>query len=154
MSDYKTYIDDDGDEQEFTVFIIHGHSDDWKDVERYINKKLGFNTVVIKENYRAGETIIDKVEDAVWEECDCAVAILSPDDLTKDGKFLARQNVLFELGYAQGVYEREYVVILKEDSVAINSDLHGIVYIEYKKGNIQSVFHQLAEGLEEIYDDF
>ena len=153
MSDYRTYTDEDGEEQEFIVFIIHGHSEDWREIERYINKKLNFKTVVLKENYKPGETIIEKLEEAVYEECDCAVAIMSPDDQTSDGKKRARQNVLYEIGYCQSAYDRDGVIILKEESVELQSDLHGLVYIGYKKGNIGSTLAQLAEGLEEIYEE-
>ena len=150
MGEYKTYIDEDDKEQEFTVFIIHGHSEDWRIVERYINKKLHFNTVVLKETYCSGETIIDKLENMIGD-CNCAVAIMSPDDRTSDGKFRARQNVLFELGYCHSFYEGD-VIILKEESVEMHSDLHGLVYIPYNKGNIETAFAQLAEGLEDIYE--
>jgi predicted nucleotide-binding protein len=152
MSNYRTYIDEDGDEQEFTVFIIHGHSESWREVERYINKKLNLKTIVLKENYKPGETIVEKLEDAVYDDCDCAVAIMTPDDQTIDGKNRARQNVLYEIGYCQSAFGRDGVIILKEDSVEIHSDLHGLVFIGFKSDNIRSTFAELAEGLEAIYE--
>ena len=148
MSNYKTHHKD---EEEFIAFIIHGHSEDWRIVERFINKTLGVESIVLKEVYRPGETIIEKLEDLI-EQCHFAIAVLTPDDFTNDNRSLARQNVMFELGYCHSLFEGD-CIILKEESVEINSDLHGLVYIEYKKGNIESTFSQLSEGIEEIFQN-
>jgi predicted nucleotide-binding protein len=159
MSKYRTYIDDEGEESEFTVFLIHGHSQDWRIVERYIKEKLEFNVVVLKERYR-GKHVLDKYKEAVWYDCDCAVGIMNPDDQLKSGDFLARPNVLYEIGYCQGFYDHLYwkdeiepVVILKEKTVPLNSDLHGLEFIEFEKGRIDACFHILDEALENIYDE-
>lgn len=154
MSKYRTYKDEEEDEADFIVFIIHGHSDDWRKVERYINHNLNFRTVVLLEDNNPSNTIIEDLEENINEMCDCAVAIMSPDDITADGKNRARQNVLFEIGYCFGFYNREDVVILKEKSVEINSDLHGLIYIPYLKDNIDTTFHKLGERLEEIFESY
>jgi len=89
------------------------------------------------------------------EDCECAVAIMSPDDKTIDGKYRARQNVLFEIGYCYGNREsREDTIILKENSVEINSDLHGLIYIPYTQGYIDSTYHKLGQQLEKIYEEY
>ncbi|MCX6258979.1 MAG: nucleotide-binding protein [Bacteroidia bacterium] len=154
MSEYRTYINEDGEEKYFTVFIIHGHSDTWRNVERFINHSLNFKTVVLIEDNIPGKIIIDDLEENI-EDCECAVAIMSKDDKIADNKYISRQNVLFEIGYCIGVFEeREDLVILKEKSVEINSDLYGLIYIPYSEDNIDSTFHKLAERLEEIYEDY
>jgi predicted nucleotide-binding protein len=153
MSEYETYSTGlFSADKEFTVFIIHGHAPDWRIVERFINKKLNFKTIVLQETYRSGETIIEKLE-SLLEECDCAVAIMSPDDKMIDGTFRARPNVIYEMGYCDGSMHRERLIVMKEKTVDIHSDLHGLVYIPYEDGHIESAFSQLAEGLNEIFDE-
>ncbi|MBI4649442.1 MAG: nucleotide-binding protein, partial [Bacteroidia bacterium] len=67
----------------------------------------------------------------------------------------ARQNVLFEIGYCFGVFDdREDTVILKEKSVEINSDLHGLIYIPFTDGNVNATFYKLEKRLEEIYESY
>ena len=141
----------DEEEDEFRVYIIHGQSEDWRTVEEFINGELEMDTIVLKEEHRSGETIIEKFEELI-EECDCAVAVLTQEDFKNtDGNFLASQKVLFELGYCHSFFESDYI-ILKERSIELDPSLDGLVYIEFDKGNIASTFPQLAAGLEDIFD--
>jgi predicted nucleotide-binding protein len=159
---YQTYIDEDNEEKEFTVFIIHGHSEDWRKVERYIKEHLKFNTIVLKEAF-VGKVVFDKFRNAIWDKAECAVAILSPDDKMALGNYRARQNVLYEIGYCQAVfdslseegYEYEPITILKEESIDIRevSDLLGIEILSYKNSQIENVFHILGTHLNNIYDE-
>jgi predicted nucleotide-binding protein len=137
---YRKFRDDDGKKKEFNVFIIHGHSEEWRSVERHINKKLEFNTTVLQENFR-GKVILNQFKEDIWFRCPCAVAIMSPDDKIVNGKSQARPNVFFEIGYFLGFQDGYYwdyedadiepVIILKEKSIEMNSDLSGVEYIEY-----------------------
>lgn len=161
MPDYRTYIDDDNDEVEFTVFIIHGHSEEWRKVERYIKDELGFNAIVMKESY-SGKLILNKFRDAV-SEADCAIAIMSPDDKLENGNFRARQNVLYELGYCQGVFDYYYgddydfepVIVIKEKSIDFKeaSDLLGLEVLNYTHNNIESTIHHISKALENMYEE-
>src|SRR5258706_7837424 len=71
MFKYRTYIDDKGEETEFTIFLIHGHSEEWHKVERYIKEKLEFNVKVLKEDF-SGKIVLNKLKETIWYECDCA----------------------------------------------------------------------------------
>jgi predicted nucleotide-binding protein len=97
--------------------------------------------------------IFDKLEGNAWD-CDCAVAIMTPDDPLRDGAtFRARQNVVHEIGYLQGMFrDRELVVILKEATVESFSNVHGIEYLEFDGNQIRSTFPMLEQALEEIYE--
>jgi predicted nucleotide-binding protein len=146
------YLDENEEEEVFRVFISHGRSDLWRQVERYINKSLDMDTVVLKEQYR-GATIIEKLEDEA-DECDCAVVIMTPDDKMADGSFRSRQNVVHEIGYLQALYGREHVVILKEESVEFFSNNSGIEYIPFTGALVSSTLHTLNEALTAIYEEF
>jgi predicted nucleotide-binding protein len=148
----RTYIDEDGDEVPFIVFITHGRSELWRNVERYINKTLDMDTVVLKEHYR-GCTIVEKLEDEA-QVGDCAVIVMTPDDKMESGGFRSRQNVIHEIGYLQALYGRERVIILKEREVEFFSNNYGVEYIEFIGDAIHATFYTLREALDEIYNEF
>src|SRR6266849_5782573 len=147
----RTYIDEDGDEVPFKVFITHGRSELWRSVERYINKTLDMDTVVLKEQY-SGFTIVEKLEDET-DECDCGIIVMTPDVKMENGNVRSRQNVIHEIGYLQGLFGRERVVILKEQDVEFFSNNFGVEYIGFTGDAIHVTFHTLREALDGIYDD-
>lgn len=145
----------------FKVFLIHGRSDDWKKVKQFITEELRFKTQVLVEEY-TGQSILTKIRQKMWEECDCAVAILSADDLLVTEERHARPNVLFEVGYCMGFFDYRYwedddiepVILIIENGTEIPSDLRGVEYIGYHRrtrGGIKASFEPLQQGLERIY---
>jgi predicted nucleotide-binding protein len=156
-----------GERSRFRVFLIHGHSADWEKVKKFIQGSLRFETIVSMETV-TGKPIIQKIQEAVWHDCDCAVAILSADDRQMDNKRFARPNVLFEVGYCMGFFDHRYwlddeihpVILMMDDRLSLPSDLEGIERIQYsrkKKGGITVEFSKLAQRLETLYsqiDDY
>ncbi len=161
MQKFKTYHnEDEEDNLEFVVLIIHGHSKELHKLERYIKDELGFNAVILKDIF-SGRHILEKFKDTVWEEIDCVIALMSPDDKLENGNYRARQNIIYELGYCQGVFdgyyedefESEPVTIIKEKSIDFSdvSDLLGLEVMEYTNGHIEAVFHKVGKYLNEFY---
>jgi Predicted nucleotide-binding protein containing TIR -like domain len=160
---YKTYYNREEDEEmEFTVFIIHGRSTELGELESYINNELGFKTIVMKNDF-SGKIILDKFRDLIWDDTDCAIALMSPDDMTHGGNFRARQNVFYELGYCQAVfdgfydeeYENEPIIVIKERSIDFKdvSDLLGLEYLEYTESHLSEVFVTLSKHLKKLYKE-
>lgn len=154
---YRKYKNEKGKKEEFVVFIIHGKSKVWKDVRKHINEQLNFATVVLIDEVDQGD-LLDLFKESVWEDCDCAVAIMSPDDKMKNGRVRARQNVLFEIGYCQGLWDHYYqdesikpVIILKERKVEMPSDLAGNKVIMYTEGQISKSLEKLSVALEGLF---
>lgn len=142
---YKGY---EGKRTEFTVFIIHGHDDVfYREVQKFIESKLKFRTIVLKDEFN-GKTIIEKLQHKIWEEVDCAIAVMSADDKLKSSLINPRPNVLFEIGYCLGYFDQLYVddleneirpvVLIKEDRTQIPSDLNGMELIDYSRGSISN----------------
>jgi predicted nucleotide-binding protein len=157
VSSFRKYKNEKGRKEEFVVFIIHGKSKIWKHVKKYINEQLQFATVVLIEEVDQGD-LLHLFKESVWEDCDCAVAIMSPDDKMKNGRVRARQNVLFEIGYCQGLWDHYYqddnikpVIILKEKKVEMPSDLAGNKVILYNEGQISKSLDKLSVALESIF---
>ena len=167
MAKYRQFFDEDqNDDVDFTIFIIHGRSPEIHKVERFIKDELNFNAVILQDSF-VGKNIIDKFKHEVWNNACCAVAIMSPDDKLNDGNFRARQNVIYEIGYCSGVFdgyyeedeggefEAEPVILLKEKSIDMRdlSDLLGVEYLEYTQGSIEVVFSKLRKALNTLYKE-
>jgi predicted nucleotide-binding protein len=160
MKKYKRYKGLDGKMSEFSIFLIHGRSMDWKKVKDFIEDTLSFKVTVIIEEVGA-DTIISKLRKAIWKNSDCAIAIMSADDLMADNTKYARPNVLFEIGYTMGFFDHLYwedddlhpVLMLKEKETYIPSDLAGIEYMEYNKiEGIEKTFEPLSKYINKIFE--
>lgn len=161
---YRRFYDEE-DEQlvDFCVFIIHGGSSELDKVERFIQEELRFNTIVLQSSF-TGKLILEKFKNDIRNNASCAVAIMSPDDKLDNGNYRARQNVFFEIGYCQGIFDSYYyqddlesepVIIIKEKAIDFQdvSDLLGLEYLSYSDGNIHSTFYPLGKALNNLYKE-
>ncbi|MGO8757184.1 MAG: TIR domain-containing protein [Terracidiphilus sp.] len=115
------------------IFVVHGHDHGTKDTVARFLTQMDLEPIVLHEQPDKGRTVIEKFED--YSEVQCAVVILSPDDVayeksapTKQEE-RARQNVILELGFFIGKLGRDRTFALLLDGVSQPSDLAGILYI-------------------------
>jgi len=134
------------------IFISHGQSHLWKDVARYIDKELEYETLILQEQPNKGRTIIEKLEDEL-EDCDFAIIIMTAEDEQADGKMRTRQNIVHEIGFCQGHLGRENVLVLKQRGVEGFTNISGIVYEEFVGDNIKSAFQKIEQELDEMYEN-
>ncbi len=119
-----------------TVFLVHGRDRAAKEeVARFIEKVSSDDLVVLEEQPHSGRTIIEKLE-GYLPESSYVVVIMTGDDegrLKGDAELnpRARQNVIFELGWAAGRVGRQNVAVLYEDGVELPSDYYGVGYISF-----------------------
>lgn len=123
------------------VFIVHGQ--DHKlvyELKDYLQNTLGFEEpIVLMQQPDKGRTIIEKFEDYA-DEVDAAVVLLTPDDfgaaIGGEAANRARQNVIFELGFFVGKFERKQgrTILMTSGSLEMPSDLHGVIYIDVSEG--------------------
>lgn len=104
--------------------------------------------------FAPSDTTVEALERAA-EECDFAVLLVTPDDVTTSRKkSLAspRDNVIYELGLFSGVMSRKRAFILTEKSIAtkLPSDLLGVTRIPYvaKKKIIKASLNEVCASLE------
>lgn len=133
------------------VFISHGRSNDWREVQAYIERDIGLSTLELAQEPNAGQTVIEKLEKNA-SGCDSAVIVMSGDDVDADGQARARENVMHEVGFFQAKYGRARVCLLHEEAVSIPTNLSGVVYIPFPRGGIGASFGVLARELKAVYD--
>ena len=71
------------------------------------------------------------------ESCCIAFLIMTGEDEHKDGTLHARENVIHEVGLFQAQLGYEKAIILREEGCEIFSNIDGITYISFPKGNIE-----------------
>src|ERR1039458_7812427 len=101
------------------VFITHGRSNYWRAVQTFIEKDIRLSTIELGQEANMGRTIIEKLIDNA-ERCNCAVIVMTGDDVLNEDEARVRENVMHEIGFFQGRYGRNFVVLLHEDGVNID----------------------------------
>lgn len=132
------------------VFITHGRSNDWRWVQPFVEKDVGIPTIELAQEPNQGRTIIEKLIDNA-DRCDSAVIVMTGDDVANEDEARVRENVMHEVGFFQGRYGRSHVVLLHEEGVNIPTNLSGVAYIPFAKGNVEGSFHVLQRELKAIY---
>lgn len=115
------------------VFIVHGHDDAAKETTARFLEKAGVEPIILHEQANGGRTIIEKIED--YSDVAYAVVLYTECDVGRDRKadskelkFRARQNVVFEHGYLMGKLGRNRVFALVKGDVEKPGDISGVVY--------------------------
>lgn len=132
------------------VFVTHGHSSDWREVQAFIEKDAGLATIELAQEPNRGLTLIEKLLENA-SRCDSAVIVMTGDDVINVDEVRARENVIHELGFFQGKYGRGKVIMLHEEGVNIPTNLAGVAYIPYPKRTIASALYVLQRELKAIY---
>jgi hypothetical protein len=130
------------------VFISHGHNEVAKlKLKEFVKERLDMEPVILAEQPDLGLTVVEKLE-KYGPECDFALILLTADDQTVSGGARARQNVTHELGFFHGVLGRDRVLLLKQSGVELFSNISGLIYKEFERDNIESVFEDIRIALE------
>jgi predicted nucleotide-binding protein len=132
------------------VFITHGRSNDWRAVQPFIERDVGLKTIELAQEPNLGRTIIEKLLDNA-ARCDSAVIVMTGDDLANENEARVRENVMHEIGFFQGRYGRNVVILLYEEGVNIPTNLAGVAYIPFPKEHVEAGFHTLQRELKAIY---
>lgn len=130
------------------IFISHGHNETVKlKLRDFIKERLSLDPVVLAEQPDLGLTVVEKLE-RYGRECDFALIVLTADDQTVSGGARARQNVTHELGFFHGILGRDRVLLLKQSGVELFSNISGLIYKEFERDSIESVFEAIRIALE------
>jgi predicted nucleotide-binding protein len=124
---------------EVKVFVGHGADSQWKDLKDHLHEKHGYAVETYEIGSRAGHAIRDILEEML-KASSFALLVMTGEDETKDGKILARQNVVHEAGLFQGRLGFGRAIILLEDGTEEFSNIAGLQQIRFAKGKIKETF--------------
>jgi predicted nucleotide-binding protein len=130
------------------IFITHGRSKEWYKVQNFLEKDLGYSTLELAQEANQGRTVLQKLAEES-DKCGCAVIVMTGDDIVGDEK-RARENVMHEIGFFQGKYGLQNIILLHEEGVSIPSNIHGLVYIPFPKETVEATFGGLQRELKII----
>jgi predicted nucleotide-binding protein len=131
---------------EVVVFIGHGRSPAWRDLKDHLQDKHGFRVEAYETGARAGHSIRNILED-MTRKSSFAILVMTGEDEQADGSLRARQNVIHEAGLFQGRLGFSRSILLLEEGVEHFSNVEGIQYIPFARGNIKETFGELLATL-------
>jgi predicted nucleotide-binding protein len=132
------------------VFISHGRANAWREVQAFIEKDLGLQTLELAQEPNQGRTVLAKLAEAS-NQCDSAVIVMTGDDLDATGQPRARENVIHEIGFFQGKYGLDRICLLHEEGTNIPSNIHGLVYAPFPQNLVSASFGLLMRELRAMY---
>lgn len=145
------------------LMIVHGRSNDRMLVEQILRTQGVTDPIVLRERFKAGETIPEKFEREALQ-ADGALVLFTPDDeaaslfsaagepVSTDELRLrvrARQNVSLEYGWFWGRLGRDRVLLLLKGELELPSDLAGLSYQSYNSSpeECQAAIANFVEGI-------
>ena len=129
------------------IFISHGKSTEWYKIQAYLEKTLKYQTLELAQEANLGRTIMQKLNDES-NKCSYAIIVMTGDDDLGEDRPRARENVMHEIGFFQGKYGFRNVCLLYEENTSLPSNIHGLVYIPFTNGMIDSTLGALSRELE------
>jgi sugar/nucleoside kinase (ribokinase family) len=122
------------------VFIAHGGNPEWLAVQRFIEERFGLPVYSFESSSWSGRQITEALGDFL-DRCNFAVCVLTAEDFTGDGKRLARENVVHEIGLFQGRHGFDRVVVLAEDGCDFVPHTARPYTIEFPHNGINRTFY-------------
>jgi sugar/nucleoside kinase (ribokinase family) len=131
------------------VFIAHGGAADWLAVKELVEAELNLRAHYF-ERQTWGSIAVTEAIAANLERCSFAICVLTAEDLTAEGKRLARQNVVHEIGLFQGRYGFDRVVVLAEEGCDYVPSLALPYCITFAHNGIRSTFWRVRTMIKDL----
>ena len=128
-------------------FIGHGGSPEWLKLKDFLENTLKLPYEEFNRIPQAGKITSIRLKEML-ESCCMAFLIMTGEDEHTDGTLHARENVIHEIGLFQAQLGYERAIILREEGCEIFSNIQGITYISFPKGNIRAAFEDIRDVLE------
>lgn len=134
--------------KEGTVFIGHGgHSHAWRDLKDLLQDRLGLKPSEFNMEPAAGMTTKERLEEML-DSAVFAFLIMTAEDELADKTMRARENVVHEAGLFQGRLGFRRAIIMLEAGCSSFSNIAGLTYIPFPKGNIKAASEEIRRVLE------
>ena len=112
-----------------------------KEIDDYIETKLGHEVIAAAPTAPNATVNIERLEQ---DTEDCSFAVIVMGDATGN----AREQQLHEIGYCQGSFGYENVLVLRKDSAPAFANMTGIMYEVFSGDNIQSTFPRIRAEID------
>lgn len=129
------------------VFIGHGRSPLWRELKDFLEGRLSLPWDEFNRESTAGVATTERLTQML-ESATFALLIMTAEDEHADATLHARENVVHEVGLFQGRLGMRRAIILREEGCQVFSNLHGLTYIGFPRGNISATFEQIRLVLE------
>ena len=107
------------------VLVVHGRDYLAKETTIKFLEKIGITSIILHEQTRDGETIVEKIEQNL--NIGFAIVLYTPSGF--EIKPHAQQNIVFEHGYLIGKLGRRKVCALVKGNIEAPVTINGVVYI-------------------------
>lgn len=129
-----------------TVFIGHGRSPVWRELKDFIRDTLRLEVEEFGRVSTAGISTTTRLSEML-DNASFAFLIMTAEDETGDGKRVARQNVIHEVGLFQGRLGNERAIVLLEDGCEEFTNIAGLGQIRFPSGRVSAVFEDIRSVL-------
>lgn len=127
------------------IFIGHGRSADYALLKNYLTDR-GYEVENFESGPRAGHSAKDVIE-GMARRASMAFLVHTAEDEQDGVKARARQNVVHETGLFQGRLGFERAIVVREEGCEEFSNLAGVQYISFRKGNIKDAFGEVSDTI-------
>lgn len=136
------------------IFVVHGHDRDARDQLELVLRRLGLEPFILQDADGGSKTIIEALEQNIYQEAAFGVILMTPDDYgyaksetDAERNPRARQNVILELGMVMASLGRERMVIIQKGTLERPSDTEGIIRIEFND-HVREIVPKLVQRLQ------
>ena len=135
------------------IFVVHGHDMHALEQLELILRRLNLDPYILQNNDGGSNTIIEALEQQIYEEAAFGIVLMTPDDFgfpkakgDDATQPRARQNVILELGMVLASLGRNQMVILKKGALETPSDVDGVLRLEFND-HVKEVAVKLARRI-------
>jgi predicted nucleotide-binding protein len=135
------------------IFIGHGgKSKEWMDLQNHLRDHHHYQTEAFESGSRSGHAIRDVLDNLVRSSTFAIIVFTAEDDMP-DGSKRARENVVHETGLFQGRLGFHRAIVLLEKGIDLFSNLDGIQYVSFSKGNIRESYGDVLATVRREFGD-
>jgi sugar/nucleoside kinase (ribokinase family) len=124
------------------VFVSHGHNPEWLAVQRFIEERFKVPVYSFESGSWGGRQVTEALAEYL-DRCGFAVCVLTNEDFAGDGRRLARQNVIHEVGLFQGRHGFDRVLVLVEEGCDFVPQVAEPYTIVFPHNEIHRTFYKL-----------
>lgn len=129
------------EEPYLTIFLSAVPGPLEKEIDDYIETKLGHEVLASEPTAPNAPVNIEQLE---LDTEDCSFAVIVMDDASGS----AREKQLHEIGYCQGTFGYQNVLVLRKDSAPEFGNMTGVMYEIFSGDNIQSTFPRIRAEID------